>query len=173
MLENHYSTRKWLVPLVLFVFYTIIMQWQGAVLKSTSIPSGIIALEFAKDLEQLHFLIGHWQKEAVLINIALDFGYIIIYTYFFISFLKLLSRLLIDTKLSKFFQVLAIGFWLATCCDIIENCCMLLSIGGIEKASILFLTRLMAIFKFAVILISSFALIVGFTYKMLLKSFFS
>jgi hypothetical protein len=173
MLENHYSARKWLVPLVLFVFYTIIMQWQGAVLKSTSIPSGIIALEFANNFEQLHFIISHWQKETVVINIALDFGYIIIYTYFFISLLKLLSGLLIKTKLSKLFNVLAIGFWLATFCDLIENCCMLLSIGGIEKDSILYITTIMASFKFAVILISSVAMIFGLMYKMTLKLVFS
>lgn len=163
MLENLYNPRRWEFSFILFLAFTILMQWQGSVLKQVAIPSGILALEFATDHQQVHFLLTYWTRHDLIMNIGLDFGYILTYTYFFISTLRFISISFVHWhQLSQFYAFMGKLFWVAFVSDIIENLCMLNTISGTENSLVLRITMYMAIIKFLVIFLSFLSILIGF-----------
>ena len=146
------------------------MQWQGSTLKSLAIPLGIIALEFCKNIDQIHFLLSHWSKESVIINVVLDFGYIAAYSFFFINSLKYFAQIHSAKKqCSLFLLLLSRWFWIAALFDVIENVGMLLSVNGIESQMILSITILSAILKFTLIILSMIAIVIALVINRVLK----
>ncbi|MES2005056.1 MAG: hypothetical protein V4450_11075 [Bacteroidota bacterium] len=127
----------------------IVMQWQGAELKTTTSKLGIVNLEFADTPVLLHNLLSRWDIGVVKMNIWLDFLFIISYTLFFA-----IASAYCAMKWAEKSWPRQIGFFLARVAfaagifDIAENLLMLQSIAGNYTDASLNLTFYCAAIKF-------------------------
>jgi hypothetical protein len=130
----------------------IIMQWQGAALKTTGAEFGIIDLEFANTAAKLHALLAIWDIGTVKMNIWLDFVFIVSYVLF-LSFASAYTALKWPEKsfLRKTGLFLVRVAFVAGVFDIAENLLMLQSMGGNFTDASLHLTYYCAAIKFSLI----------------------
>lgn len=130
--------KKWIFSLIGFTLATVMMQWQGAPLKNTVAPEGILALEFARSIDRMQILLNSWNESVVRTNILLDFIYIPAYTFFFVASLRLV-------KAKNYTLVIAS---LAAVFDLAENSFMLSTLAGHFSTVDLQTTAFLASLKF-------------------------
>lgn len=153
--------QKWVFSFALLLGFSYLMQWQGAALKNSFTPMGIIHLEFAPSAELFQKILSQWDLQTLRWNLALDFLYIPVYTYFF----RLTLALLAHRHRSKLVQQIGLLLrnmaLLAFLCDILENIGMIISLGGLTSTWIYSLTNKLAGVKFAIIGINMIYILVS------------
>ncbi len=109
----------------------IVMRFQGATLKTTDSPRGIIDLEFADTPQRLHELLSRWDVSVVKMNIWLDFLFIVSYVLFLSIAAEICAEkwpeASVPRKAGMFFAKIT---YVAGILDIAENLLMLQSIQG-------------------------------------------
>lgn len=143
--------QKWVFSFALLMGFSYLMQWQGAALKNSFTPMGIIHLEFASTADLFQKIVQHWDIQTLRWNIAIDFLYIPIYTYFFQLTLALLAQRHRSKLVRQFGLLLKNAALLAFFCDILENIGMILSLTGAQSSWVYTLTNGFAGVKFAII----------------------
>lgn len=130
----------------------LVMQWQGAALKTTGAELGIIQLEFANTPAKLHALLAIWDIGTVKMNTWLDFVFIVSYVLF-LSIASAYTALKWPEKsfLRKTGLLLVRVAFVAGVFDIAENLLMLQSITGNYTNASLQLTYYCAAIKFSLI----------------------
>lgn len=144
--------RNLTIAAIATIVMIVVMQWQGAVLKTTTSKMGIVNLEFADTPAELQALLLRWDTAVVTMNIWLDFLFIISYVLF-LSIAAVFCALKWKEK-SKPQQIglfLAKTAFAAGILDIAENLLMLQSIAGIYTEASLNLTYYCAAIKFFLI----------------------
>ncbi|CAM3461102.1 hypothetical protein AQEC111735_10535 [Aquirufa ecclesiirivi] len=143
--------QKWIVSFALLLGFSYLMQWQGAALKNSFTPMGIVHLEFAQTEELFQKIVASWDVQTLRWNIAIDFLYIPIYTYFF----QLTLSIFAHRHRSKLVQQMGIllknAILLAFFCDLAENTGMIISLMGFHASIIYILTFGLAGLKFAIL----------------------
>lgn len=142
---------KWLLSCVAMIAMTSIMQWQGASLKNSFSPMGVVSLEFAHQAEHAKMILSHWDKSNVNTNMLLDFFFIPTYALFFLLSLQFMLRKH-QGKLKRRGELLSKGIYVAACCDVLENILMIISISGIVSESVTIATTIMAAIKFIILI---------------------
>jgi hypothetical protein len=121
---------KWILSLLSVLATALIMQTQGAGLKTDFTPLGIVSLELASSVAQLQQILAVWTQQNVVLNIGLDFLFIPAYTFFFIQSLKItISKHRLSWLKSLGTKLIAVAY-IAAALDVIENMLMLSSILG-------------------------------------------
>jgi hypothetical protein len=121
---------KWILSLLSALVTALIMQTQGAGLKTDFTPLGIVSLELASSVAQLQQILAIWNQQNVVLNIGLDFLFIPAYTFFFIRSLKItISKHRLSWLKSLGTKLIAVAY-IAAALDVIENMLMLSSILG-------------------------------------------
>ena len=143
--------QKWIFSFALFLGFSYLMQWQGAALKNSMTPMGIVHLEFAQTEVLFEKIIGIWEIEMLYWNLALNFLYIPIYTYFF----QITLSIFIQRHRSKMVQQIGVllknATILALFCDLAENTGMIISLSGTHIPIIYILTSWLAGLKFSIL----------------------
>lgn len=175
-LITHHKAKTFGAALGFLILTGLIMRPSSACLITTTTPLAIVDLELAFDQQKASMIKQLWEEQActnvlsfasngidaALINIFLDFPFIVAYTSFFIVLIVLLvkNRLLwkMDVRI-----VLIVVVLLAAILDIIENVFMMifLKIGSIPA----FLFAIPATVKFGLLI----SLIVILLIRMLVK----
>lgn len=104
----------------------VVMRGQGATLVNTVSPHGIIDLEFAGTVDRYNEITSSWQRNDMLLNMYLDFLFIIAYTLFFLACYKSGKHYLKGNSY-KVFRWLAIT---AAMMDVAENVFLLIAMHG-------------------------------------------
>jgi hypothetical protein len=152
---------KWILSLLSALATALIMQTQGAGLKSDFTPLGIVSLELASSITQLQHILAVWNQQNVVLNIGLDFLFIPSYTFFFIQSLKItISKHRLSWLQNLGTKLLAVAY-VAAALDIIENMLMLSSILGHYSAGSVYATASAASLKFLSIACILFYLILS------------
>lgn len=143
--------QKWIFSFALLIAFTFVMQWQGAALKNSFTPMGIVHLELAQTQELFQKIVASWEAEMLYWNLALDFLYIPMYTYFF----QITLSIFIPRHRSKIVQQIGILLKNATLvaffCDMAENIGMIISLSSMQASLVYILTSWMAGLKFAIL----------------------
>ncbi len=153
--------QKWVFSFALLLGFSYLMQWQGAALKNSFTPMGIIHLEFAPSAEVFQKILSQWDLQTLRWNLALDFLYIPVYTYFFRLTLALLAHRHRSKLVQQIGLLLRNAALLAFLCDILENIGMIISLGGLTSTWIYSLTNKLAGVKFAIIGINMIYILVS------------
>jgi len=126
----------------------LIMQTQGAGLKSDFTPLGIVSLELASSVAQLQQILAVWNQQNVALNIGLDFLFIPAYTFFFIQSLKItISKHRLSWLKNLGSKLIAVAY-IAAALDVIENMLMHSSIMGQYSAGSIYATANIVSVKF-------------------------
>ena len=142
---------KWSISFFLTLSVLLILQFQGAALKTEISPQGIVDLEFAGTITRLEQLISRWDFSTVQLNILLDFLFIPSFTFFFIISIKILINSLDFKLIEKIGKTLIKFAFVAALFDVLEDILMLFSIYGMNLKTSLPLTPYVAGIKFLII----------------------
>ncbi|NGZ43730.1 hypothetical protein EWU23_04495 [Cytophagaceae bacterium 50C-KIRBA] len=143
--------QKWIVSFALLLGFSYLMQWQGSVLKNSFTPLGIVHLEFAQTDDLFQKIVASWDIQTLRWNIAIDFLYIPIYTYFFQLTLSIFAHRHRSKLVQQIGLLLKNATLLAFFCDMAENTGMIISLAGMHSSIIYILTSWLAGLKFAII----------------------
>lgn len=138
----------WIFSLIAALATAIMMQTQGAGLKTDLTPLGIVSLELAASLGRVQQILSTWNHQELVLNIGLDFLFIPAYTFFFIQSLKITISALQLSWLQQVGTKLIAVAYLAAALDVIENILMLSSSMGYYSASSVLATVGIASCKF-------------------------
>ncbi|GEM_PF-2512315 len=170
----------WLGFIILLVT-GLIMRPTSSCLVTSATPKAIIDLELAFDQPTAIAIKELWSKsdcsnslalaitgtDAAVLNILLDFPFIVAYTLFLIVLILLSKSSVVVTGkewITNAFVLLAIA---AALLDVIENIFMLIFLKYFEVVSYLF--AIPAIIKFAIIFILVGAIIIRFLKKLVIR----
>lgn len=143
--------QKWVLSFALFLAFSYLMQWQGAALKNSLTPLGIIHLEFAPTADLFQKIVKQWDLQTLRWNLAIDFLYIPIYTNFFQMTLSLLAHRHRSKLVKQFGLFLKNAALLALFCDILENTSMIASLVGTHDTWVYSIANFLAAIKFTII----------------------
>lgn len=139
---------KWTLSLLSALATALIMQTQGAGLKTDFTPLGIVSLELASNLAQVQHILALWNHEALVLNIGLDFLFIPAYTFFFIQSLQITLAKHSLSWLQQLGKKLLVVAYVAAVLDIVENILMIGSCLGHYSATSICATASIASAKF-------------------------
>lgn len=140
--------QKLLVAAFACILMMAALRWQGASLKTSASPKGIIELEMATQSRQVAVLMDTWDMSVVKMNIWIDFLFIVSY----VAFLALASEAVSGKWKMQGMKI--IGLTLARVAvvagilDIGENLLMLQTIAGNFTVLSLQMTHYFATIKF-------------------------
>jgi hypothetical protein len=151
--------KRLLSVLVFFIAMLVAMRIQGAALVTSISPRGIIDLEFARTATLFNAMLQRMGRTNVLINIFLDFIFIISYWLFFtVSFNKLSAG-----RAAGIFGMQGGHYALisiAALLDIIENISMLICLSAGATQFLVYLTYVVALIKFLAVALAILHLLV-------------
>jgi hypothetical protein len=113
--------RSILPSLTAFLLVFALMRVQGAPI-AARVPGGILGLEFAWYDITFEFRMLYIEYRVVILNIWLDFLFILAYTWFLLSACKAVAPRFINRAIPRFFARLAV---MAALFDMVENVAML------------------------------------------------
>jgi hypothetical protein len=139
--------KRFLPVLVFFILMFFAMRIQGAALITSFSPRGIIDLEFARIPSLFNQMLQRMGRTNILINVFLDFIFIISYWLFFtVAFNKLSVG-----RTTAIFQMQGGHYALisvAAVLDIVENISMLICLSAGATPFWVYLTYVVAMIKF-------------------------
>jgi hypothetical protein len=148
--------KKWLVSLVFLIVMIVVMRFQGKSLITPASPLGILDLEFARTGDKLQQLKLFWNPHNLAMNIYLDFLFIISYVWFLVTASMEIRKNVGWERPGKWAVTLAIaaGFF-----DVLENFLMMLIYNGRFDTSLLQLVFVLAVLKFALVILVFFFIV--------------
>lgn len=144
---------KLLLSFLAMAIMIFVMRWQGQTLVTEVSTRGIIDLEMARTLDRLQQLQTAWQWTDVQLNIILDFGFILAYTWFFTTSAISIKKRRDWTRIGSVFIALA---YIAGLLDVVENSLMYLVFSNSIGAASLNLIFYCATAKFILIAVLIF-----------------
>ena len=154
---------------------TVIMVKTGAPLKTADTPAGIINLEFAHNAAKVNAVVAAWKKAstatvdvvaAAKFNTALDFIYLLFYSFFLFASCKQLAVLLTRQKvLAQWLKRFAVAALLTGFFDIIENFGMLHALAGKSTDALAMITTAVSLLKWLLVILVMLLIIAGLLVK--------
>ncbi|HEX6333829.1 MAG TPA: hypothetical protein VFZ78_06365 [Flavisolibacter sp.] len=161
------------ISLLSVIVMIMVMRWQGAALVTPQTPRGIIDLEFAGTVDRFRSMRMFIDSNAAMVNLYLDFLFIISYVWFLSSAAKLAERT--GFRLIPSEWPVRIAF-LAGLLDIGENMLLLDALAAGGTRFTLQLTWWLALIKFTaagivVLFLLLAAIVLLFTRKKITDTF--
>lgn len=129
------------------------MRWMGAGLESKVSPLGIVSFELTKSFSAAKEIIQVVGQRSLQWNIAIDFLFLIAYTFFFFFCCKAIMQQFRSSGLKTLGFIFLELSVLAGVLDLIENIAMLITLGGYGSDISVGVSYYTAITKFILIAI--------------------
>lgn len=154
---------------------TAVMVKTGAPLKTAATPAGIINLEFAHNSAKVNTVLTAWKKAstetidviaAAKFNTALDFFYLLFYSFFLFACCKQLAVLLTRQKvLAQWLNRFAVAALVAGFLDVVENFGMLQALVGKSTDAVAMFTTAVSLLKWLLVILVMLLIIAGLFVK--------
>lgn len=144
-------TKKIVIAALATVVMIVVMRWMGIGLESKVSPLGIVSFELTNTFNEAKEIIQAVGQRPLQWNIAVDFLFLIAYSFFFF----LCCKALMDNYRSSGLKTIGLIFLelsvLVGVLDLIENIAMLITLGGYGSDISVGVSHWAAIAKFSLV----------------------
>lgn len=146
-------TKKIVIAAFATVVMIVVMRWMGSGLESKVSPLGIVSFELTKSYSAAKEIIEVVGQKPLQWNIAIDFLFLIAYTFFFFFCCKAIMQQFRSSGLKTLGFIFLELSVLAGVLDLVENIAMLITLGGYGSDISVGVSYYTAIAKFTAIAI--------------------
>lgn len=146
-------TKKIVIAAFATVVMIVVMRWMGSGLESKVSPLGIVSFELTKSYSAAKEIIEVVGQKPLQWNIAIDFLFLIVYTFFFFFCCKAIMQQFRSSGLKTLGFIFLELSVLAGVLDLVENIAMLITLGGYGSDISVGVSYYTAIAKFTAIAI--------------------
>lgn len=146
-------TKKIVIAAFATVVMIVVMRWMGNGLESKVSPLGIVSFELTKKFDAAQDIIQVVGQRPLQWNIAVDFLFLVAYTFFFFFCCKAIMQQFRSSGLKTVGFIFLELSVLTGVLDLVENIAMLITLGGYGSDISVGVSYYTAIAKFVVIAI--------------------